>query len=170
MAPKTKDTGGRANRTPGAAPAGPPEDPVLLEWRVHLAPQRKGAALLAILGIAGSTYLIYLVEPSPFFVTIMAAVMVASLSQFLFPIHYRLTEKYAEMRNFLSYERKEWTRYRTHHVFPDGVQLYFDQRDLRGRILKGLFLYFDREGEKKEQILELVRRKVPREAGPASKK
>ncbi|MCL5038844.1 MAG: hypothetical protein M1299_03300 [Firmicutes bacterium] len=141
-----------------------------MEWGVHVAAQRKLAALLALLGIGGSMLLIYLVEPNPFFVAIMGVVMIGSLSQFLFPIKYRLTENQVTMRNFLSFESKEWSRYTTHHVFRDGVQLYFDQRDLRGRILKGLFLYFDRQGEKKEQILELVRRKVPQEAETTRKK
>jgi len=149
-------------------PEAPPvslEDPVLLEYGVHLLRDqpRKGAVL--VMGLVALFLMMrYIVIPdSPMLLGIAVVVMVGSLGAFLFPLRYRITEGGVELRGFPIRDRKRWSRFVGRVEFDDAVQMVVSQKDLRGRIVKGTLIYY---GDQKERVLEIVRDKVPKGGPP----
>lgn len=157
-----------AQQVTAPEPEAPPvslEDPVLLEYGVHLLRDqpRKGAVLVVGL-LALFLMLRYVVIPdSPMLVAIAVVVMTGSLGAFLFPLRYRITEGGVELRGFPIRDRKRWSRFVSRVEFDDAVQMVVSQKDLRGRIVKGSLIYY---GDHKDRVLEIVREKVPKGGPP----
>ena len=107
------------------------------------------------------------------FGAVAMAILVFSVSAFLFPIRYRLTNRGVYFRNFTSNEYRAWDRFYDYFVYKDAVLLSFDYRTLRGRIQKGFLVYFDAKQEHKQKLLEVIASKInkpPRQPAAAKAK
>jgi hypothetical protein len=125
-----------------------------LEWRVHMAraaPRRTAGVILAAAGAGAVTWLVF---ANPLLALAAIAIVIASVAEFLFPIHYRLTERGAEMRYGLSRSLIDWPQVRKCYLFPDGVKLSPLRVPSRLEAFRGVFLRF---ADNREQVLEFVR-------------
>lgn len=137
-------------------------DDILLSWQVHLFRKRSRVGALVLGATLAAAVLIYRGLGNFPLAAMVVLVTVASLSAFFFPIRYVLTEEGVRVRNFIGGEARRWDDFATYYLYPDGVQLAFSPGNLRGRILKGVFLYFDGH---KDQVLEIVRLAFPEGPG-----
>lgn len=149
-------------------PARPPEpeEEVLLKWSVHLARQNPRRTLLTALGVMGTLVVVLLAGLGLWWAIITLIIIIGSISAWIFPIHYVLTNKGIKQYNFLSREERSWLRFTDYVIYDDAVQVAYDQRTLRGRILKGLMLYFGPDN--REQIIQVVKDNVVTEADLAA--
>jgi hypothetical protein len=153
-------------------PAPPPEEPeeTLLQYRVHKLKEQPGksalviAAMIAIAGIAFYAY------PNALFGVISIAILMFSISFFLFPVKYRFTNKGVHMRNLVSMEYRGWDRFYDYFIYKDAVLLSFDYRTIRGRVQKGYLIYFDPERQNRDQLLEIVKAKIKKPEVPYTEK
>ncbi|MEW6546969.1 MAG: hypothetical protein AB1446_08640 [Bacillota bacterium] len=136
------------------------EERETLEWTVVLFARHPGRGAVAVVAVLGSAALAWWWLHDAWVVVTAVVVMAGALAPYLFPIRYRLDRKGVRLKNGLFWDFRPWEKFFDYRVFPDGVQLYFDQRELRGRILKGHLLFFDREGLLKDRIVEMVGRKI----------
>ncbi len=125
-----------------------------LEWQVHLLRRRPAAGALVSLGTLAGAAVAWAWFGSPALAVFVVLVTVASLAAFFFPIRYSLSARGVRMYNFIGREDRRWEEFANYHVYPDGVQLAFSRGTIRGRMLKGIFLYF--EGNR-DQVLAMVR-------------
>ncbi len=157
---------------PAPLKADEPEE-ILLQYSVHQLSQRPLAATAVITGIILVGYLAYSAYPYVIFGGVAVAILVFSISAFLFPIRYKFTNKAVYFRNFFSSERREWHQFYDYFVFKDAVQLAFDYRTVRGRVQKGILVYFDKTHQHKDKLLEIAAAKIkkpPRDPSKALKK
>jgi hypothetical protein len=143
---------------------------VLVQYSVHQLLQRRGVAALVLGAIVVVGYIAYTAYPDPLFVIVAMAILIFSVSAFLFPIRYRLTNRGVYFRNFTSNEFRAWDRFYDYFIYKDAVLLSFDYRTLRGRIQKGFLVYFDAKQEHKQKLLEVIGSRInrpPRQPGAA---
>ncbi|MDP2856952.1 MAG: hypothetical protein Q8P50_03130 [Bacillota bacterium] len=142
-----------------------------MQYSVHQLAQRRGIAALVLGAIVVVGYIAYTAYPNSMFVVVAMAILVFSVSAFLFPIRYRLTNRGVYFRNFTSNEFRAWDRFYDYFIYKDAVLLSFDYRTLRGRIQKGFLVYFDAKQEHKQKLLDVIASKITRPARqPASAK
>ncbi|MHB8926231.1 MAG: hypothetical protein ACYC9Q_01030 [Bacillota bacterium] len=157
--------GGAGREKPAQKPTPPPsprpaepEEEVLLKWSVHLARQYPRRTFLTALGVVATLAVVLLAGLGPWWAFITVVIIVGSISAWIFPIRYALTNKGVKQFNFLSREERSWLRFTNYIIYNDAVQVTYDQRTLRGRILKGLMLYFGPDN--RERIIEVVKDNV----------
>lgn len=146
--------------SPAAAPVEPAEEKVLLTWSVHLCKRRKNVAAFVIGIILLTMALSYYVYREWYLPVLLLTICAGSLSAFFFPIKYVLTDRRVKMTNFIAREDKRWEDFWVYHYYHDGVQVAFDQRNLRGRIRGGVMLYYDDRIATKETLTEIVSPRV----------
>lgn len=157
---KTKPAPSPKPRPPARPPE--PEEEVLLRWSVHLARQNPRRTMLTVLGILGTLAVIFLAGLGLKWAIITLVIIIGSISAWIFPIRYVLTNKGVKQYNFLSREDRSWLRFTDYVLYNDAVQVTFDQRTIRGRIQKGLMLYFGPDN--REQVIQIVKDNVVTEA------
>lgn len=137
----------------------PPEERVRLAYSVHQLRQRprKGAVIVASLVLFLVLMWVYIIPGDIMMMTVSVVIMAGSVSAFLFPVHYRITDAGVEIRGVLLRDNKKWTRFERYIVYPDAVQLLVSQRSLRGRIIKGTLVFF--RGNR-DEVLSVVREKL----------
>ena len=154
---------------PDAAAAPPvepsPDDQVLLEYSVHLIRDQPRRGLLVGAGLLLFFLLMwfFVIPGNVFFMFVAVIVIVGSVGAFVFPLRYRITEAGVEIQGTPIRDRKRWSRFEQHVVFPDAVQLLLPQTDIRGRIVKGSLIYF---GDHREEVMAIVRERVPKGGPP----
>lgn len=131
-----------------------------LRWSVHLVKTRPDAAwrigvcavLVAVVGtVVFRSLLLGLVS---------AAAIVLSLSEFLFPIHYSLSNKGVALRNGLTWLEMSWADVRHAYLADDGVKLSpLRKKNARLEPLRGIFVRFGEQD--REVVLDAVRRLRP---------
>jgi len=137
-----------------------------VQYTVHQLKQHPGKAALVVLAIILVAVLAYKAE-SPFFGLIALAIMVFSVSWFLFPIRYKISNRGIYWRTFFGSEQRGWNEFYDYGIYPDAVQLLFDYRNLRGRVRKGVLVYFDLNREQKEKLIESVKAHIVKPIKPA---
>ncbi|HHW18786.1 MAG TPA: hypothetical protein GXX30_07780 [Firmicutes bacterium] len=151
---------------PEAQKAEEKEDVELYSWSVWLLPRRPLVSVLVVASLIGSILLAYWTLPQVFFVVIISLILINRLAPYLFPVKYVMTEETVGYRTFLAKDIRPWGNLLTYYQFPDGVLLTHDTRTIRGRMKEGIFLYYEKDGSNKEQVLNIVRSKLkpPKEA------
>ncbi len=96
---------------------------IVAEWRVHLLPENPGKSAAVILMLAVALVLIHLAFRSPWLTILAALILVGSLSDWLFPITYRLTTRSASYKNVVFRKRIAWDNVRRVYVSDFGVKL-----------------------------------------------
>lgn len=129
--------------------------PETLEWTVRLweqAPQKRWAVV--VVGLAGAAigYAMF----ANFLVALAAFVCIAaSSSEYVFPLHYRLTPTVARVRCGISVTEIEWKAVKRVIEGSNGVKLSPLEQDSRLAPFRGVYL---RYANNREAILEYVKR------------
>jgi len=134
------------------------DDTVLLVWDYHPFRhwQRRGRLFFALAAMAAIWVLAYLWLGPPGLLLSMAFTILPSAVQ-IFPTRYVLTERGVRLINWVSRDRQRWSAFESYVLYRDAVQLLFNQRSLRGWLLKGHLLFF---AGNKDEVVELVNRFV----------
>lgn len=83
-------------------------------------------------------------------------VLLCSLSEYLLPIHYTLTEQSASARYGLAGTEIRWADVRHAYLTPDGIKLSpLREKNSRWEPLRGVFLRFD--AANREPVIAAVR-------------
>lgn len=96
---------------------------VIMQWSVHLACKKPLGTALAIISIAITIAIGYALLGSWLYGAIGGFVIACALSDFLLPVHYRLTKRGAEVVSALYRHSIEWERVKACYLDEDGVVL-----------------------------------------------
>lgn len=130
---------------------------VVLTWTVHLLPRQRGRLGRLVLCLAATVAAGVLLFGNVGLALLPAVALTLSLSDFLFPIRYTLTERGAQARSLLSHLEMSWGDVRHAYLADDGVKLSpLRQRGSRWEALRGIFLRFD--ADNKDAVVAAVRR------------
>ncbi len=129
----------------------------VLSWTVHLIrrqPQRLPQIMAVLIGILVVGLCVF----HSFWLALLPALMVLfSLSEFVFPIRYTLTQKSASVQHGLTALEIRWTDVRRAYLVDEGIKLSpLRSRNSRFEPLRGVFLRFDETN--REQVIEIVKR------------
>ncbi len=136
---------------------------MILAWSVHLA-RRDRPRTLRTLGVLILVFAfgVWLFR-SPAMALLPPLALLLSLSEFFFPVHYRLTVQSAHIRHGLTVLEIRWADVRHAYLTPDGIKLSpLRAKNARWEPLRGVFLRFD--DANREQVIAAVRR-LREEAG-----
>jgi hypothetical protein len=133
---------------------------VIAEWSVHRSRQEpRKLSILIILLIVANVLLFFIFRKIymtyPFFVILGNIILIGSISDFLFPIRFRLTIKGAESKNFLLKKQIAWEDVKNCYVAVEGIKLSPLTRLSRLENFRGLMLLFNNN---KNEITEHVKR------------
>lgn len=132
-----------------------------LQWTVHLALRhpRKAAAAIALI-LAASLAAGYGLR-SQLLGLLAGLLLVASISDFLLPMRFRLTDEGVEVRGLLHRRRMAWSQVR--RVVPDalGVKLSPLPRPSRLDAYRGIYVWFEGNSE---EVLAFIAHHVRAEA------
>ena len=118
-------------------------EPVLLEWRVHLArrpPLRAAVSLAMVIAAACSAWV---VMGSPLFAVTVALLLLAAIADGLFPIRYRMTPQGVSARGVWSLRRMRWPQVRRCYRDAHGIKLSPLSRHSRLEAYRGLYLWLE---------------------------
>lgn len=118
-----------------------------LEWTIHLARRRPRQTALAVFAILAASLSAASGFRSPFMGFLAAAILIASISDFLFPLTFTLSDEIAEARGPIHRRRMTWKQVR--RVIRDelGVKLSPFLRPSRLDALRGIYVWFDDNAE-----------------------
>jgi hypothetical protein len=132
----------------------------IAEWSVHRIRQEpRKLRIFIILLIAANVFLLFIFREIyinyPFFVILGNLILIGSISDFLFPIKFRLTTAGAEYRNFITKKRIAWQDVRNCYLSDDGIKLSPLTRLSRLESFRGFAILFNNN---KDEITEHVKR------------
>lgn len=108
----------------GAEPNLPPVEPTPeTEWTVHLAARQPGRAALVVGAILAAGIWAAYVFRHPVGFLMAAGLLAGAVSDFLFPVRYRLTAEHAEARGPLTWRRIEWQEVKRVYVGKEEIKL-----------------------------------------------
>ena len=132
-------------------------DESVLSWSVHLIakqskrPAQIGLVLLAVFALGLCVFHSFWLSLPP------ALALLFSLSEFVLPVRYTLTEQSASARHGLTALEIRWADVRHVYLADDGIKLSpLSARNSRFESLRGVFLRFD-DGNK-DAVIAAVRR------------
>ncbi len=131
----------------------------LMEWTVHMARKRplKAAATIAIIA---STIAIGWVWVHPLIAFLMGLFLLNAVGDFLFPIHYKVTEEGIEVTSFLRDRKVRWEQIRRLNVFQDSVFLSPYPKPSRLDNLRGIWLYWDSDPEGLKRLIQICQARI----------
>lgn len=130
---------------------------VLLTWRVDRLRERPLVSLAVIAVLVLLFFWLRWYTGSWLTTIVLVVVVIASLSQFLFPITFTLYENGLSIAN-LRKDYRPWSRFAHMRVYPDAVQIAPRISGVRARWNRGIVIYFGKED--KDKIVGIVREKL----------
>lgn len=132
---------------------------VLLEWHVHLAREQPLRTAIVIIAIAFAITLGYAWLQSWLGAVVTGFVLICALSDFFFPVCYRLTSRGAEVRGFLSWHTIEWERVRSCYLDSNGLGVKLSPFPYPTRLnaFRGIYLRF---ADNADEVLKIIQRKA----------
>lgn len=135
-----------------------PEPPrAVLIWRVHLAADDPGRAVLVVAAACTAAMLCQSLFLNWLFSAFSCLVLLGATAEFLFPIHFRLDESGAEMRNLHNWRRIAWVDVKKAYLLEDGVKLSPLAVPSRLEHFRGVFLRFGEGEGSRESVLTAVK-------------
>lgn len=133
----------------------PADQQAILRWRVHLAREHAGktAVVAGVLVIASA--FAYALYGSVLPALVIAFVLVGSLSDFLFPVTYALTESGVRASTPLGLRVMPWNSVKRAYVDDEGIKLSPFDKPSRFEGQRGVYLRF---GDRRDEVLDIVRR------------
>lgn len=135
------------------------KDKILLSWSVRLIRRRPRRALLAIAAVFFASLAVLLSSHNPLLAGIAVLLLLSAISEYLFPIHYRLTEQGIHMRNFLTFRYLPWPQVRYCYKGSQGIKLSPLPNSSWRAAFRGISLWV--EGEEQERVAEIIRKYRP---------
>ncbi|MER3500670.1 MAG: hypothetical protein IMHGJWDQ_001455 [Candidatus Fervidibacter sp.] len=142
--PSAKETAICPNRSSSA----------LMEWTIHLAQHRPLKATLTA-GFIAVAVAVGWIWVHPFLAMAAGFFLVATVSEFLFPVHYRLTEEGAQVTGFLMRRSLSWAQVRRVTLLAESIHLSPYPYPTPLDNFRGLTLWWT-EGEEGLQRLFLI--------------
>jgi len=125
----------------------------ILRWTIHLAPEHP-LKLLCALGVIALVSVAAHRVIGPLGSMAVAAALVGSLADFLFPITYEIKPDRVTCRMLFKQAEIMWRDVRKCYLDAHGIKLSPLARPSRLEAFRGVYLRFDRN---KEQVIEAVR-------------
>lgn len=144
--------------------AAPEAGAAVLEWRVHLARAEPGRAAVVVLVLAAACALAYVVFRHPLAVLLSAAALLSAVSEFLFPIVYRLDGEGVRRRNGLGYSVLAWKDVKRCYADGDGIKLSPLPRPSRLEGFRGVALRYPADAATRERLLNVLQARCPQAA------
>lgn len=132
----------------------------VLTWSVHLVRKQPEKLAVIVPMFLGASYCAHWVG-GPVAVLIVALVLLSSLSDFLFPVHYTLTRRQATCKRLLGITEIQWSKVRHCYLDDLGVKLSPLPRPTRLEAYRGVYLRFHNN---KDQVIDAVRSLRPSNA------
>jgi hypothetical protein len=136
-----------------------PTEPIM-RWTVHLARQFPARAAVSVAFIALATTIGYFAV-GPYAAALVGAALVASLSDFLFPVRYLVSRDRVSCRMLLKSAEIKWTDVKRCYLDDQGVKLSPLDRVSRLEAFRGVYLRF--AGNERE-VIETVKLLRPDDA------
>lgn len=135
-----------------------------LRWQAHLFRARPLRSALVVSTVAAGVFAVHLAFGQAVLTGMAAVLVIGALSQFFFPLNYRLTARGVEVRQLGFFaEAAEWGDLAGYRDCGDCLVL----ARRRGRWRKGFMLHF---GANAEQVVRLVAAHLPELDPPGPKK
>lgn len=129
------------------------QDKTLASWSYHpLASSPRKTVLLGVLLVCAWVLAYYWFQGWGLFMAIFFTI--GPLSGYILPSDYTLTTYGVEVKNLVHQQRFKWSKFVDYRDYPDAMQLYFDPRNLRGLLLKGVLLFYNENGEQIRVVVE----------------
>ena len=134
-----------------------------ISWTVHLARRNTTAIPLLIIAMMAAGLLVTVLFHSPIPGIAAILLLVGSVKEFLFPVHYRITPKGVEARSMGSRLELAWRDMRRCMLEPNQITLTSLSVPGRLDVFRGVTLRFGSEGEPgdREAVLAACRQCVP---------
>ena len=136
------------------------EEKIIAEWSVHRSrrePRKLVIFILFLIAINALLYSFYreIYIDYPLFALLGNLILIGSISDFLFPVRYRLTAEGAEYRNFLTRKRISWQDVRNCYLTNEGIKLSPLEKNNRLENFRGFMLLFNNNND---EIINHVKR------------
>lgn len=136
------------------------EGKIIAEWSVHRSrnePQKLGIFILFLIAINVLLFAFYreIYIDYPVFALLGNLILTGSISDFIFPVRYRLTEEGAEYRNFLTKKHISWADVKNCYLTNEGIKLSPLEKNNRLENFRGFMLLFNNN---KDEIISHVKR------------
>lgn len=125
----------------------------ILSWSVHLARRYPAKAIISLAFVAAATA-VGCALAGPYVALVVAAALVASLSDFLFPVKYLVTPDGASCRMLLKSSEIKWANVKRCYVDALGVKLSPLDRVSKVEAFRGVYLRF---GNNQDEVIETVK-------------
>ncbi len=131
-------------------------------WSVHLASgEGRKKAACAVLVILCAAAAAFFVLQGFFPALIIAFVLTASVSDFLFPVHFKISAETASSRSLFSHQIIRWSDVKAAYILEKGVKLSPFARKSRLEPFRGVFLRFSDNSSLREQVIEAIKMLKP---------
>lgn len=127
----------------------------LMEWQVHLALLNPFRTFIVICITAFIIVCALIYLQSIIMVTIIGLVFLTAISEYLFPIRYKLTDTGVYISNFMNKKSIRWQDIRKCYLDSDGIKLQSSLSKSRFRSGRGVYIYLD--SEKRDEIISQVK-------------
>lgn len=132
---------------------------VLMEWTVHLA-RRQPLKAVAVIFIIAFVVAFGWLFVHPFVAFLMGLFLLNAVSEFLFPVRYKLTNDGVQVSSFLHDRSMGWEQVRRLDVFPNGVFLSPYLKPNKLDSLRGVWLRWDGEPERLQALVKICQAKI----------
>lgn len=126
----------------------------LMEWTVHLA-RKQPLKATATIAVIASVLAVGWVWVHPFIAFLMALFLLNAVGEFLFPVHYKVTEEGVKLSSFLHDRELRWEQIRRMSIFPDSLFLSPYPKPSRLDNLRGIWLRWDGEKEGFQRLIKI---------------
>jgi hypothetical protein len=126
-----------------------------LKWSVHSIRTEKKKAVIFIVVIGAAVLGIYIETRSLFWLFLSLFLLLFTLREFIFPVHYILSESHV-ISKFLFFERKKpWSYFKRYYLDRNGIFLSPFPRSTPLENFRGMYLRFFKN---EKEVLEYVKR------------
>lgn len=129
------------------------EEPILV-WKVHLLKEQPWRVLPAVPVVALSFLISCVYCPNIIMPLVVSLLFFSALSEYLFPVTYKISARGASRRTLFGYASIEWGSVRKCYLDDHGVKLSPLIRQSRLEAYRGVYLRF---GDRRDEIIEAVR-------------
>ena len=135
------------------------KEKILMAWSIWLIRRQPRRAMLAIAAVFFASLVVMLSSRNPLLAGVAVLLLLSAISEYLFPLHYRLTEQGIHMRNFLTFRYLPWKQVRYCYKGPQGIKLSPLPHSSWRDAFRGIHLWV--EGEEQERVAEIIRAHRP---------
>ena len=132
----------------------------ILSWKVHLARQYPARTIVCIAFIAVAVTAGYFTV-GPYVAALIGAALIASFSDFLFPVRYVIATDRVSCRMLFKSAQIKWADVKRCYVDDQGVKLSPLDRVSRLEAFRGVYLRF---GANEREVIETVKSLRPADA------